>query len=269
MTDLYARTHSSAHGVWRQSRRARGLGRRSDRHGDRSAAQLRVAVDRSRRQDRPARIRRHHHRLRPAVFRQHADQRRAAALAVPHDPFAAPARREDGAVLAQPLRDRLQQDRRRGGPGARDAHDGQRSEQPRRQRARSDPEAAPARDRQLPDAADGDGEGSGDDLLARQPAEHADAAAGKLRPRDHGAVQPRHRQLHRAGRLRRGARVHRLQLADRRRSRRATPPATTRSCTARTITTSTRRSSPSRSIRTAAASSPRARRPAANRTRST
>ena len=266
---LYARTHSSSHGVRRESGRTRGLGRRSDRHGHRSAAQLRVAVDRSRLQDRPARVRRHHHRLRPALFREHADQRRAAALAVPHDPLAAPARREDGAVLAQPLRDRLQQDRRRRRPGARHADDGQRSEQPRRQRARADPDAAPARDRQLPDDADGDGERPGDDLLARQPAEHADAAAGKFRPRDHGAVQPRRRQLHRAGRLRRGPRVHRLQLADRRRPRQQRPPATTRSCTGRTITTPTRKSSPSRSIRTAAASFPRAPRRPANRTRST
>ena len=88
--------------------------------------------------------------------------------------------------------------------------------------------------------------------LARQPAEHADAAAGELRPRDHGAVHHRHRQLHRAGRLRRGARVHRLQLADRRRPRQHDRRATTRSSTARPITTPPPRSSPSRSIRTAA-----------------
>ena len=43
--------------------------------------------------------------------------------------------------------------------------------------------------------------------------EHAAAAAGELRPRDHGAVHVRCRQLHRAGRLRRGARVHRLEPA--------------------------------------------------------
>ena len=91
----------------------------------------------------------------------------------------------------------------------------------------------------FPDTAAGDGEGSGDDLLARQPAEHADAAAGKFRPRDHGAVQPRHRQLHRAGRLRRGARVHRLQLADRRRSRQHDRELLHLSCTGRPITTPT------------------------------
>ena len=47
------------------------------------------------------------------------------------------------------------------------------------------------------------------------------AAAGKLRPRDHGAVHDRHRQLHRAGRLCGGARVHRLGPAPGRRSRHA------------------------------------------------
>ncbi len=216
----------------------------SDRHRDRSAAQLRVAVDRSRREDRLAGIRRHHDAVGPAVFRQHADQRRAAALAVPHDPFAAPARREDGAVLAQPLRDRLQQDRRRRRPGARHAHDGQRSDS----LAGSEPGQIQTL-RQLatgsfPTHADGDGEGPGDDLLARQPAEHAHAAAGEFRPRDHGAVQPRHRQLHRAGRLCRGARVHRLQLADRRRSRQRHRQLLHVPLPARTITTPTPRSSP-------------------------
>ena len=43
----------------------------------------------------------------------HRHRRRAPALAVPHDPYAAPAAGKDGAVLAQPLRHRLQQAGRR------------------------------------------------------------------------------------------------------------------------------------------------------------
>ena len=50
------------------------------------------------------------------------------------------------------------------------------------------------------------------------------AAAGELRPRDHGAVHDGRRQLHRTGRLRRRARVHRLEPAQLPRTGGATDP---------------------------------------------
>ena len=58
-----------------------------------------------------------------------------------------------------------------------------------------------------------DREGHGDARLARRPDEHEGEAAGELRPRDHGAVHDRRRQLHRGRRVRRRARVHRLEPA--------------------------------------------------------
>ena len=56
-------------------------------------------------------------------------------------------------------------------------------------------------------------------VLARRPAEHATGAAGELRPRADGAVHVRRRALHRAGRLRRGPRLHRLVRRPRHRER--------------------------------------------------
>ena len=71
------------------------------------------------------------------------------------------------------------------------------------------------RARQLSRPADRGGQGPGDAGVAGRPPEHAAAPAGELRPRDHGALHLRHRQLHRRGRLRRGPRVHRLEPAAR------------------------------------------------------
>ena len=68
--------------------------------------------------------------------------------------------------------------------------------------------------------------GSGDARLAGRAHEHAAAAAGELRPRDHGALHARRRPLHRGRRLRRGARVHRMESA---------PGRGTRSTTARLL----------------------------------
>ena len=57
------------------------------------------------------------------------------------------------------------------------------------------------------------GAGSRDAGVARRQEQHHGEAAGELRPRDHGAVHGRRRPLHRAGRLCRRARVHRLEPA--------------------------------------------------------
>ena len=96
------------------------------------------------------------------------------------------------------------------------------------------------------------------------------AAAGELRPRDHGAVHVRRRQLHRAGRVRRRPRVHRLEPA-RRRDRRSPTIRTpiTSSSTTRTSTTRRRRRSRSRSTATADDDSGARRPPTACRTAST
>ena len=59
-----------------------------------------------------------------AVLAEHRHQRRAPARAVPHGPQPAPAAGEDGAVLAQPLRHRVQQDQRHVRIGARHQDDG-------------------------------------------------------------------------------------------------------------------------------------------------
>ena len=67
------------------------------------------------------------------------------------------------------------------------------------------------RARQFPRPARRGGEGSGDAVLARRPAERARTAAGELRPRADGAVHVRRRALHRVGRVRGGSRLHRLE----------------------------------------------------------
>ena len=77
--------------------------------------------------------------------------------------------------------------------------------------------------------------------------EHAAAAAGELRPRDHGAVHVRRRQLHRAGRVRRGARVHRLEPARSSAARRRSEQLLRVRLQRRTSTTRRRRRSRSRS----------------------
>ena len=94
------------------------------------------------------------------------------------------------------------------------------------------------------------------------------AAAGELRPRGHGAVHDGRRALHRARRVRGGARVHRLEPdAPGRRGRRLA--ALRVRLQRRTSTTRPRRRSASRSTPTAARRFRRAPRPAACRTAST
>ena len=114
-------------------------------------------------------------------------------------PHAAPARREDDALLARPLRDA------RPGPAAAD---------------RPEQDAAPRRPGQLPAPADRRHEGPGDAAvpLARRLAQGG--AQRELRARAHGALHAR-QGLHREGHPRGGARAHRLSLqAPRRRQRR-------------------------------------------------
>ena len=99
------------------------------------------------------------------------------------------------------------------------------------QGARPDRDAPRQRARQLPRHPDRHRERHGDARLARRPDQHQGAAAGELRPRDHGAVHDRRRQLHRSRRVCRGARVHRLEPRasgrDRRRRRSTTSSSTT------------------------------------------
>ena len=206
---------------------------------------------------------------RGAVLAEHHHRRRAPALAVPDGAHPAAAAGEDGALLAQPLRHRLQQGRRHRRRRAGHQDDGAASRASCRRPPGQIELFRQHRARQLPRSARRGGERSGDAGLARRPAQHRAAPAGELRPRDHGAVHVRRRQLHRAGRLRGGARVHRLEPAARRRSRRRRRPATTSSSTTRPSTTRPPRRSPSRSTRTAAARSRRARPPTGCRTAST
>ena len=83
---------------------------RRPRH-DRPPDLLRPDPGRRRQPDRPARLRQRDHPRHLRAAPEH--HRRAPALAVPDGPLRAPAPGEDGALLAQPLRDRLHQDRRR------------------------------------------------------------------------------------------------------------------------------------------------------------
>ena len=100
------------------------------------------------------------------------------------------------------------------------------------------------RARQLPRHPDQHRQGHGDARLARRPDQHEGEAAGELRPRDHGAVHDRRRQLHRGRRVRRGARLHRLEPGAARRRRRSAR-STTSSSTTRPSTTRPRRRSAS------------------------
>ena len=174
----------------------------------------------------------------------------------------APAPGEDGALLAQPLRHRLHQDRRRLRRHRGDADAGGQAVRGSRRHqgaARAVPRARP---RQLPRPADRRVEGSGDAGVAGRPRQHRHAPAGELRARDHGAVHVRRRQRRRGRRQGGGARVHRLE-PDRGSARAA--PTTTATSSAPTGTTTRSRTSPSRSTRTAAAPSP----PTASRKAST
>ena len=99
----------------------------------------------------------------------------------------------------------------------------------------------------------------GDAVLARWPPEHESAPAGKLRARSDGAVHDRRRPVHRERRLRRRARVHRLEPAAHRRRARSAAASISSSTTPRS-TTRTRRRSASRSTPTARRRFPRARR---------
>ena len=118
--------------------------------------------------ERPGVRRRHHAR---PVLAQHRHQRRAPALAVPHGAHPAAAAGEDGALLAQPLRHRLQQGRRHLRRRARHQDDGRAGRRGRRRASR--PGAAVPRHgaRPLRRSADRGGEGSGDAGVARRPAQ--------------------------------------------------------------------------------------------------
>ncbi len=67
------------------------------------------------------------------------------------------------------------------------------------------------RARQLPRHPDQHRQGHGDARLARRADQHQGEAAGELRPRDHGALHDRRRELHRSRRVCRGAGLHRLE----------------------------------------------------------
>ena len=114
-------------------------------------------------------------------------------------------------------------------------------------RRRADRAVPEVRGRQLPRPAGRGREGSGDAGVARRPVERARPAAGELRARADGAVHDGRRHVPGDRRLRRRARVHRLEpgAAGQRLLRvQPTTPAST---------TPTPRSSRSRSTRTAAA----------------
>src|SRR6185436_15700365 len=82
-------------------------------------------------------------------------------------------------------------------------------------------DAARQRARQFPRHPGQHRQGHGDAGVARRPHQHAGDAAGELRPRDHGTVHDGRRRLHRGRRLRRRARVHRVEPSPaRRRGRR-------------------------------------------------
>ena len=104
----------------------------------------------------------------------------------------APARGEADALLARALRDRQHE-------GPRHADD-----------AAAERDAARQRQRELRGPADGHPQGPGDARVSGQRRERQGSPERELRPRAAGAVQPRRRQLHRAGHSRRSARVHRL-----------------------------------------------------------
>ena len=132
-----------------------------------------------------------------------------------HHEAAAPG--EDGALLAQPLRNRVFEDL---SPGASNGFLGTRM-------LALKPGQLPGPPGQielfrsmalgkLPRSADRGRQGSRDAVLARRTPEHASATAGKLRPRNHGAVHVRPRSLQRVRCLRRSQSVYRMEYADRR-----------------------------------------------------
>ncbi len=101
-----------------------------------------------------------------------------------------------------------------------DQDDGRQAGQRRRRAARTGAAVPRHGARAFRRAARRGGEGPGDAGVARRPAQRPGAAAGELRPRADGAVHHRRRALHRGGRLRGGAGVHRVEPAPGRRSRR-------------------------------------------------
>ena len=183
----------------------------------RLSAELRPRARRHRRQDQRRRLHRRDH-PRP-VLAQHRRQRRPPALAVPHGAQPAPAAGEDGALLAQPLRHRVQQGGGHVRPGTRHQDDGRQGGRRRRPAPRAGAAVSRPGARPLRRAADRSGQGPGDAGVARRPAQRPGPAAGKLRPRADGALHHRRRPLHRGRRLRRRARLHRLEPAPGRGSR--------------------------------------------------
>ena len=238
----------------RRFRRQSGRARRLHRDWLFRYVELRLsrkAPRRRRRQYRHAGLRLHARRLRA---RDHVinDARQRWLFRMVN---AAAAPGEDGALLAQPLRDRVHEDCRRARrrPKATRMHGGQAVRGSRRAKGQIEL----FREHAL---------GNFRDLLiavAKDPAmlvwldgrtNVASAAAGELRARADGAVHDGRRHVHRDGRLRRRARVHRLEPA------RVAVPAPTQllrvQLQRRRSTTRPRRSSRSRSTRTAARTIP-------------
>ena len=107
------------------------------------------------------------------------NQSRRLLVGQPHAQHAAAAGREDGAVLARPLRHQR-------GEGARLPQD-----------AGAARPVLPARHRQRPRPGDRRGAGPGDARLPRRRREREGRTQRELRPRDHGAVHHGRGQLHR------------------------------------------------------------------------
>ena len=217
-------------------------------------ARLRSAGHRHRRQTRHAGLRRHHDGR--AVPPQSVDQPGAAALAVPHGALAGAAAGKDGALLAPPLRDGVQQGLRRG-RGHADATrmmDAKPSEDPG---GRPGTDSAVPRHgaRQLQRSARGGREGQRDARLARRAHQHQGQAAGELRPRADGAVHVRRGELRRDGRVRRGARLHGMESGDHGHGR-ARRRRTSRSTTSRPARHGAKRCSVSRSTTTGSKTHP-------------
>ena len=182
----------------------------SDRRG--GADELQSGRDGRRRQDRHARLRL---AIAGRAFSPNTGpQRRAPALAVPDGAFAGAAAGEDGAHLAPSLRDGVQQDLRPRRRGRRDADDGG-------QAVRGSGAACAGRS----SCSASTRSAISATCWSRSPKirrcsywldgrlNASGAAAGELRPRADGAVHVRRRALRRDGRVRRGARVHRLEPA--------------------------------------------------------
>ena len=132
-------------------------------------------------------------------------------MAVPDGAHAPSAAGEDGALLAQPLRHRLQQGRRRLRRGPRHEDDGRAGAELRRRLPRPGAVVPGSRHRQLPRSAGRSGKGPGDAGVARWPHQRPCPPPGELRARADGAVHHGHRSLHRSRRLRGGPGLHGLE----------------------------------------------------------